>query len=169
MVTPHLPRIPDYPPALVAAIAGEAARNADRVGQFLHALGLVPQKGQPPLALPRKFLLGLAAALRLLDWEIQGFHVHLDAGLPSAREALVRVFRAVFAAGSLEYHVDLRRHVLGLFIERFAWNGRAELDADFALGDVNEDELVEALADFLWSQRHALLATPRDENHHEQT
>jgi hypothetical protein len=53
--------------------------------------------------------------------------------------------------------------VLGLFVERFAWAAAAELGADLLLGDANEDLLAEALAHFLWENRHAALQRPATE------
>ena len=67
----------------MAAVAVDAARDADRVGYFLDQLGLgaTPEK---PLPMPAAFLLHLGAALRLLAWETQPFFFHRAAGLPEA-------------------------------------------------------------------------------------
>jgi hypothetical protein len=40
-----------------------------------------------------------------------------------------------------------------LFVERFAWKARDELDADVALHEADEEQILEALADFLWNHR----------------
>src|SRR4051794_29218512 len=96
MAQPPLPpSLAAFPPDLIQAVAGDAARDADRVGSFLVAVGLAP-----PLRLPADFLLGLGAALRMLMWEHRGIHLHRDAGLPPARQALREVFRA--ATGQAE-------------------------------------------------------------------
>ena len=144
------------PPELVEATAGEAARDADRAGQLLHELGFVPSPGRP-VRLPAAFLLDLGAALRLLAWEQGGLHVHRDAGLPPAEQALHDAFRGlVESAGATGTAArDLARRVLALFAGRLAWHGRPELDADVALDDLDEDVMLDALAAFLWARRHA--------------
>jgi hypothetical protein len=156
MATPALPHIPELPDALVAAVAEDAARDADRVGLFLQARGLAGSP-QRPARLPAAFLLELAAALRLLAWEQAGLRAHLDAaGLPPAAQALRDLFLAATGrlpgppaspAGTLAYRVT------ALFAERFAWDARGELGAEVALGEADEDALLEALADFLWQHR----------------
>ena len=150
-VTPCPLQLPDFPPDLIQAVARDAARDADRVGLFLGALGLAP-----PLPLPAAFLLGLGAALRLLLWEQDGIDAHRRAGLPPARQALRDVFRAAAGQadpGTAEQAKALPGRVLALFIEHFAWAGRAELGADLTLGPADEDALLEGLADFLWAHR----------------
>jgi len=137
-----------FPPELVRAVAQDAARDADHVGGFLSALGL-----NPPRRLPADFLLGVGAALRLLRWE---HRVHLDAGLPPARQALHEVFRtATGQAQPDEAHraQSLAGRVTALFVEHFAWVGRVELDADIVLGQADPEDLLEVLADFLWACR----------------
>jgi hypothetical protein len=147
-----------FPPDLVQAIAQDAVADAHRVALFLDALGLRPTGAGTPLKLPAFFLVGLAAALRLLSWEQSGLHVHRDVGLPSADEALRELAGAVVAPGSAALKEQVARQllqrVLGVFIERLAWNGRALLEADLELGEADEDALVDALADLLWSHRH---------------
>ena len=150
------------PPDLVQAVAQDAVLDAHRVAEFLEVLGLRPSgegSSRVPLRLPTYFLVGLGVALRLLTWEQCGLRIHQDAGLPSAHDALCEVFRAVPAPTPL---VDkeqaarrLRRRVLDVFVARLAWNGRALLGADLELGEADEDALVNALADFLWANRHA--------------
>jgi hypothetical protein len=131
------------------------------VSTFLDAVGLAPagQGAQDrPLRLPEDFLLGLGAALRLLLWEQQGIHVHLDQGFPPARQALLDVFRT--ATGQAEPETvacvrSLAARVMVLSIEHLAWNGRVELDADIVLGEADQEMLLEALADYLWAHRGA--------------
>jgi len=149
-----LPNIPNVPGELVAAVAEDAARDADRVGQFLRTLGL---GGSPdrPVRLPAAFLLELGAALRLGDWEQRGLQVHREAGLPSAQQALRDVFQASSTSPgpAAAPHERLVYRIVVLFAERFAWNARVELDADIALDEADEEQLLEGLADFLWDHR----------------
>jgi hypothetical protein len=155
------PPFDQFPHDLLQAVAEDAADDADRVGQFLDALGLRPNgqgAARAPLRLPTFFLVGLAAALRLGEWEQRGLRAHLDAGLPSAAEATGEVFRAVEApeplAAKEQAATRLACRVLAVFVERMAWDGRPLLGADLELGEADEDALVDALADFLWAHRH---------------
>lgn len=140
----------DFPAEMVAAVAADAARDADRVGLFLDNLGFrgTPEK---PTPMPAGFLFHLAAALRLLGWEGQGFFLHREAGLPEARQAIRDAFRAL--ADSDADSTELSVAVLRLSVERFAWSGLPDLGADVALDEAQEDALLEALADFLWAHR----------------
>src|SRR3954451_7437938 len=158
-VTPCPLPLSDFPPDLIQAVARDAARDADRVGVFLDALGRPPagrRPQDPPLGLPADLLLGLGAALRLLLWEQQGIDAHRQAGLPPGRQALRDVFRAATGQADPEAAGRARTlpyRVLTLFVERFAWAGRPELGADLTLGPADEDALLEGLADFLWAHR----------------
>jgi hypothetical protein len=146
---PLLPAV-DVPHDIVTAIARDAARDAERVGLFLTQLGLktTPEK---PLALPAGFLCHLGAALRLLEWEGQGFFFHIDAGVPKAQQAIHEAFLS-FTESDAD-PIKLCTAVLRLSVERFSWSGPPELGADIALDEVQEDVLLEALADFLWEHR----------------
>jgi hypothetical protein len=151
-----------YPPDLIQAVAQNAADDADRVGQFLTEIGLRPAAAgaapPAPVRLPTFFLVGLGATLRLLAWEQRGLHAHRDAGLPSAREAISQVVRAVTGPEPIlekeQAASQLALRVLAFFVESLAWNGRAILDADVELGEAEEEPLVDALAQFLWTHRH---------------
>jgi len=142
--------ISDIPADMVAAVAANAARDADCVELFLNHLGLgaTPERPRP---MPPGFLLHLGAALRLLSWEAQGFFFHRAAGLPEARQAIRAAFESLAEpdADPTEFCVA----VLRLSVERFAWSGPPELGADVALDEAQEDALLEALADFLWARR----------------
>ena len=139
----------DFPAEMVAAVAVDAARDADRVGLFLDHLGLgaTPEK---PRLMPAGFLLHLGVALRLLAWEAQGFFFHREAGLPEARQVIRDAFQWLADPGADP--TELCIAVLRLSLERFAWSGLPELGADVALDEAQEDALVEALADFLWAR-----------------
>ena len=151
---------PEVPADLFSAFARDAADDADRVGHFLQAVGLIPeQHGQTeaPVRLPMDQLLGLAAGLRLYAWEQNGLRIHREAGLPSAREVILKVLRSGASMAGPATTNDgklLWASVMALFMERFAWSGRADLGADILLGDAEDDTFIEALADFLWAHRH---------------
>ena len=149
-----------FPPGLLQAVKHAAADDADRVAQFLDALGLRPTgpgAARAPLRLPTFFLVGLGAVTRLREWEQRGLRAHCDAGLPPADEALREVFRAVEApeplAAKEQAATRLACRVLAVFVERMAWDGRPLLGADLELGEADEDALVDALSKFLWLNR----------------
>lgn len=146
---------PTFPTSLVQAVTYEAERDADLVGGFLRDLGIsaTPKK---PIALPASFLLDLAAALRILSWETVGLNPQHIAGLPSARSALRDVLSSLLAYGNrsgTDPSTSLRVRVMQAFVERFAWCGGIELDADVVLSETDNDALLDALADYLWAHR----------------
>jgi hypothetical protein len=142
----------DFPAEMLTAVAVDAARDAERVGHFLDHLGLgaTPEKPRP---MPAGFLLYLGAALRLLAWEVQGFYFHRSAGLPDARQAIREAFLSLHdpKADPSELGIAAMR----LSVERFAWHGQPELQADVALDDLVDDAALDALAEYLWANRHA--------------
>ncbi len=141
---------------LSEAVAREATRDAENVAVFLRELGFVPSADRP-VRLPPRFLLHLGAALRLLVWESVGLRVHQDSGLPRAEQAIIDAFGLLEgpAVAGTEHPVELPRSVVALFVDRFAWHGRRDLDSDVVLDDhVDEDDLVDALAELLWDARH---------------
>ena len=150
----------NLPADLVNAACAQAARDADYVGLFLHSLGLSASPDQPG-RLPARFLFHLAAALRLLVWESQGFFVHQAAGLPSADQALRDAFRALLDPDANSTELGIQ--VLRLSLERFAWNGPRDLNADIALDELSDEAALDALAQFLWTNRHA--ATMKEDCH----
>jgi hypothetical protein len=104
-----------------------------------------------PLALPPSFLLRLGFALRLLDWEQKGYYFHREIGMPEAHVAICEAFLELENVDA-----DPHKHwlaILSLSLERFAWSGPTELGADIALDGVQDDTLLEALADLLWTHR----------------
>jgi hypothetical protein len=141
----------DVPEILVAAVAREAAADAHRVVVFLNALGLqgTPEK---PLYLPARFLLYLGAALRLLSWELQGLHVHREAGLPDARRGIADAFQSLVDPAMDPNELEGR--VLGVYVERFAWHAHRDLGAEVALDDLDDDAALDTVAEFVWAARH---------------
>ena len=153
MVTNQSPSsLARFPDELLTAVAIDGARDGDGVGIFLSYLGIrgTPEK---PVQLPREFLLDLAAALRLLVWEAQGFFFHIEAGLPEAQEAIGDVFRRLSEHDFVPTRISVQ--VLRLFVERFAWTGQQNLGADMVLDELTDDVALDALAEYLWASRHA--------------
>jgi hypothetical protein len=135
---------------MISAVIANAERDAVCVHQFLKQLRLA---GTPkrPVALPRGFLLYLAAALRLLAWERGGLFLHREVGLPGAQQAIGDAFRWL-----AEPDTDVTAFcisVMKLSMERFAWSGLCEIRTDVAIDEAHEELLLDALADFLWAHR----------------
>ena len=154
MVPTHNP-LAAYPPELIARVAEQAARDADLTADFLKGVGLDPHPGTTR-PLPSDFLLELGAAMRLLAWEVNGLDL-LDAGLPTARDAILQTFQ-----GAVRRIHDpsspaptLCRTLFRITVERLAWAGPRDLHAEILLDIPDEDELVEAMARFLWDHREA--------------
>src|SRR4051794_12429450 len=147
-----------FPPELVARVAEQAARDADLTAHFLNGVGLGPLPGTTR-PLPSDLLLELGAAMRLLAWEVDGLELH-ESGLPTARDAILQAFqgaeRRIHDPSSPA--PGLCRSVFRITGERLAWVGPRDLHAEILLGIPDEDDLVEAMARFLWDHRDALRA-----------
>lgn len=154
-VSPEILR--EYPAELIRFATDEAGRDAAEVAVFLAAAGLAPPPGGTR-DLPPGVLLDLGAVVRLRRWEAAGYAPHVEAGLPTASEALNHVINALIGAAknraALGTAGALGRTVFDLAVARFAWTARPDLGADVVLHAVDEDALVEALAQFLWAHRH---------------
>jgi hypothetical protein len=142
----------DLPREAVAAAEANASRDADRVIQFLDAFCAQRTPGKP-LPITLGFLLHLAAALRLLAWEAQGFFFHRAAGLPEGQQALRHAFLTLTDSDGDPH--DFCVAVLRVTLERFAWNGPQDLDSEVVLDDLPDDAALDALAELLWATRHS--------------
>ncbi len=146
--------------ALAMAWAGRnsfSTADANLVGSFLNLLSETPAWNwavNSPLRLPVDFLLVLGAALRLGLWEMIGIQLHRDAGMPPAREIIIDVLQSATNPEAAARTAQLPSRVLALSIEHFAWAGRLELKADVIVDPADEDMVLEALADFIWNNRH---------------
>jgi len=141
-----------FPAELIDAVRGEAEASADRVAAFLYSAGWRP--GQP-LRCTEEGLLALDAALRLLDWEARGVTAHRAAGLPDAESALNDAVASLLGREVAGSAARLGVSVLAVFAERMAWGAGKELAAQVELGEVDEDVLVDAVADLIWKTRGA--------------
>jgi len=146
----------DFPPEMVNAVRAAAARDADAVGLYLQQRGLTGSP-QHPRTLPAGFLLHLAAALRLSHWETQGFCFHHAAGPPRADQAIGDAFDALADANPNPSELCIA--VMRLSLERFAWNGLSDLNADIALDELSDEAALDVLAQFLWTHRHLTTST----------
>jgi hypothetical protein len=146
------PTLADFPSDLTTAVMADAARDADRVGRFLAERGI---RGSPekPLVLPERLLLHMGAALRLLSWVEHGLLFHGRAGLLEVLQAIQQDLQTLHRPDANPG--ELYTAVLRIFVERFAWHGRHDLDADVTLDELTDDAALDALAEYLWANRHA--------------
>ena len=153
------------------AVIRDAHYMADLTTAFLEAQS-VPQRknlassGQVPAedtSLSRRaegVLLNLAAALRIASWERAGFRPALPADLPSSSEAfrnLVPPEMPEAAEGARTAVPELSRKVFRTWLRLFSRTSHATTlctDVLLRMQTVGEDELLDALADFLWNNRH---------------
>jgi len=142
----------EHPAELIAAVMSMAKDDADAVIECLKLMGI-----PSGTLLPAGFLLGLAAILRVIVWEDQGILIHLESGLPDARQLLRDLFTPVFRNAIddlIRFGFGVWYWVLELRTTRMAWGGANMIGADVLVGEVNEEIFVETLAQFLWVHRH---------------
>lgn len=141
---------------LMRAVRKAAEHDVDMVWGIMHHLG--DRAGRPNLIneVSFDFVIQLGAALRLLFWEWNEIYIHRDAGLPDALDALRNVFRTAKDVEAATKSASLPFKVFALLVERLSWTGPEDLDADFILGEVDEDALLNAMADFVWDHRRDL-------------
>jgi hypothetical protein len=152
--------IAPYPPELIDRVAEMAASDADLAGHCLRTLGLAPTDGTVR-SLPGDFLIEFGAAMRLIAWEVGGLNP-VEFGLPTARDAILQALqyatRRILHPGSPAPAPALAPAVFRVVVERLAWAGPRDLDAEILLEVPDEDVLIEAMARFLWARRGAARA-----------
>jgi hypothetical protein len=140
------------PQEVASAIARDAESDADAVADFLDILGLTAST-----RLPGRLFVGLAAGLRLLTWETEGYSVHRAMGLPPAAEVIRDVIER--AADPDDDRQDfiiatLWAVVIGVKEMFFAWEAPSFFDSEVLLGELPEDDLINALASLCWANRN---------------
>jgi hypothetical protein len=111
MATPSLPRSPGVSDDSITALAELAVRDADHAIIFLEEMGLRATP-EHPVDLPPNFVLELGAAMRLLEWELDGVSGLLDADLPTVKQAVLQAFHLLHDPSS--DNPDLTGRVLAL-------------------------------------------------------
>ena len=158
------------------AVIRDAHYMADLTAAFLKAHGSrarenrasseqVPVEDTPLTRRAEGVLLNLAAALRIASWERAGFRPALPADLPSSYEAfrnLVPPEMPEATEGARAAVPELSLKVFRTWLRFFSRTSHAALSTDILLPmqTVTEDELLDAVADFLWNNRH--LAKPEE-------
>lgn len=108
--------------------------------------------------LPWAFLLELAAVAQLNYWEFQGLRGLLPSEVPSAAEASSDLYRRTTTDPGQFYNgneTPLARQVMQIWIEHFHWLEPGLVQAEIIVGHADEDQMIEALAQLLWQNRHA--------------
>ncbi len=151
------------------AVIRDAYYMADLTAAFLEAQGFHPKRKRassvsavaedsPTMTRAHGVLLNLAAALRIASWERAGLRSELPADLPASSEAFQNLMPSEVPGSSQDAPVtaELSERVFRTWLQRFSRSSRAALSTDVLLpaNTVSEDELLDALADFLWENRH---------------
>ena len=123
----------EFSDALIRAISRRADFVATLVAQALRAALDIPELQHRKIHqvhVPGGFLLELGSVLVLGMWERQGVMAHVEAGLPTSKDAdtdLVRRFRENPSQFERIETSTLNRRVLQFWAENFAWDGSRRL------------------------------------------
>jgi hypothetical protein len=150
------------PAELIEGTSLEAERDAERVFVFLSSFCEAFDELHPELEVrnkwksmfPARFLLELAAALRIIEWEQDGLTtpaMQLPQGWDALYEVLLDMARTDGTA-------TLSLMVGRVFADYFAWNARSHIGGSIALDDLDDDQLADRIASFLWEHRNDLEA-----------
>lgn len=158
---------PERDHQFLEAIRHQAEADATSVAEFVRSAGVQVQQQNgtyEPLGLPPEMLLGLGLAVRLRRWELQGVRLHLEAGIPSSTEVLDRVTSECSGSALFGFVEGIYPKTLQIYRESFLWSGQdCDLNVDLALVAQEDDEFIDAVADFLLSQlehaRHGKITT----------
>jgi hypothetical protein len=142
-----------FPDALVGAVVLHSIHEAD------FAAGVLREMGLDRVRLPAAFLLEFAALMELWFWEWQGLRALLPESLPTfaaAKQPLCE--RALKGPKESEgpNATPLSHQILQTWPENFAWVARDQFGADVIVRHSDEDQLVDAVAQFLWDNRHQI-------------
>jgi hypothetical protein len=143
------------PSAFIEAAERFAVGQAELTSAWFDACGFAPGTIRAPAA----FLLELGAVLQLGEWELAGVTTLLDLNLPPYREAADDLLARVTCDPSQFHRQDSCKFstiILGVWIERFAWECQRLLQANIVFGHSDDDAFVQNLAAYLWHNRTAL-------------
>lgn len=153
----------DLPAATLDAIRQHAEWVATLIGEYLLALSRAAEIAGTKIStwkLPRAAILELGAILQLKYWEDQGIRCWLPASVPSYDQAAKNLIKSVTENPEQFYQqpdTPLSRLVLFTFLDRIHWSGSPLLQTNLVIGDIDEDLLIEGLAQLLWQNRHTAL------------
>jgi hypothetical protein len=145
---------------VIAAVMRIANLAADLAIAFIRdAKGLSTDLGQmqQPIGLPAAFLLELGAVLVLQRWERSGIKPYLSREMPSARDGMQSLGRramqgpSAFSDDCISNSINL---IIAIAVYDLAWGGPEDLGAEAVVGDIDDNSLIGAVAELLWSHRH---------------
>jgi len=139
---------------MIGAICRQASEDAELVACVLDSIS-TPRKysGRSTVALTQEQLLGLAVAVRLAKWEFNQIPNRLNAGLPTSKSVLQRIFTERPGKSLTTFVDELRTRMFHFYFQSFVWSGSdCGLSIDLAMAGSDIDELLNAVADFLVSQ-----------------
>ena len=146
----------DLPDTFVKAIVQHAERRALLIIRYLRSTKLGKAK---VIRFPEPALLELGAVLELGVWERRGLLSQLDVDLPTYREAADQLAARCMKGPSAFEEADdapLYHRMLRVWTEYLAWDGPEFIQAEVVLGDFDDDEFINLLAEFVWSRRREL-------------
>jgi hypothetical protein len=160
-LTVNSPRTSDH---RLQAMTREAKICADRLNDDLISrcqappgLWFVPAKETVRwIRWPIGYLLDLAAVLQLESWEQANIWVHVDAGLPTSVEAGTDLARHCWESPSSLVTVasaTLFPRVFRVWLDRIVWSGHELVGAEMAVDMADDENALQAIADFLWKNR----------------
>jgi len=147
-----------FPAELVEAGRHRAEHDAERVIRFLNPLleriahrtdqfGTVDDLKK---SFPTWFLLELAAALQVQEWErLQCLPAEHD--LPPSSQLFDELLARLPLSGQTAH---IHQRIWHFACHHFSWQASAEASAELLLDELHDDDLVNALADFLWENRN---------------
>lgn len=140
----------------LVAISEQAVHSAELVRRYLESLGL-RSTPKSPIPFPRWFLLDLGTALQIACWELSGVAAFIPETLPSSIELIREIFEAVedpntFVSRGPNKELGIR--VMLVHLRYFAFRPYPTR-APVVVGRPNEDNLLDALALYLWQTRKA--------------
>jgi hypothetical protein len=106
--------------------------------------------------IPIQFFVEVAAILQIKMWEENGLLGRLPVGLPSSDDAAAALLRRAATAPqdfAAPDGLQLSPQILIAWLVHFAWSAPNFFQADFVLDEVDDDSLVEAIAQLLWRHR----------------
>ncbi|MBL8794090.1 MAG: hypothetical protein JNM56_09300 [Planctomycetia bacterium] len=144
--------------ALLIPIIQDAHRQADAVGAFLDALGVLPPKKngkRPRVYLSADLLHKVAALVYIHQWKQARWRPCLPAELPPSRAILEDTLGVPPRRKPRYSGHQLARSVLHTHLSRMAWTRLPAAQSDVAVASrVPSDQTLSAVADFLWEFRH---------------
>ncbi|MDB5391722.1 MAG: hypothetical protein JWM11_7368 [Planctomycetaceae bacterium] len=147
----------DFEPDFLTAVMINATAEADGVSQLLNLWDIKVQSesGEArPRQFASEFYLALGVGLRFWAWEDSKIYFHLEVGLPSGKEVILNALQLVSGSELKELSERLNITSLRLIHDRFVWLAKNEMTVDLGFQNQLDDEQLDAIADFLWNNRH---------------